>query len=94
MVNVNEYFGGNVKSLNIHGACGRETVGVMNPGEYEFETGLKEIVTVLSGAMTVKLPEDTAWQLVEKGELFEVAAGCKFQLKIYIDTAYLCQFVG
>jgi purine/pyrimidine-nucleoside phosphorylase len=94
MVKVNEYFDGNVKSLSLLGAGGQETVGVMQAGEYTFNTALKEIVTVISGAMTVQLPGEEEWILIQPGESFEVPANDFFNLKIYRDTAYLCQFVG
>jgi purine/pyrimidine-nucleoside phosphorylase len=94
MVKVNEYFDGKVKSLSFAGSGGDETVGVMQPGEYTFNTGLKEIVTVVSGAMTIMLPGDDEWMLIQPGEAFEVPANSSFQLKIFRDTAYLCQFIG
>lgn len=94
MINVNEYFDGKVKSLSLEGASGKETVGVMKPGEYTFKTGLKEIMTVISGALTVQFPGDDEWRLFQAGDIFEVPANSSFDLKVYADTAYLCQFVG
>ncbi len=94
MIQVNEYFEGNVKSLSIAGAGGKETVGVMASGQYIFNTGLKELITVVSGALTVKLAEDTEWSLYQVGETFEVPANSAFELKVMVDTAYLCQCVG
>jgi hypothetical protein len=94
MINVNEYFDGKVKSLSLQGPGGKETVGVMKPGEYTFKTDLKEIMTVVSGALTVKLPGESDWKLFQGGEIFEVDAKSSFHLKVYTDTAYLCQFVG
>lgn len=94
MINVNEYFDGHVKSLTLHGATGRETVGVMKAGEYTFNTGLKEIMTVVSGALTIQLEGSEEWNVYEKFESFEVPANSSFKLKVYNDTAYLCQFVG
>jgi len=94
MVVVNEYFEGKVKSLSLHGSSGKETVGVMLVGEYTFNTQLREIVTVMSGSMTVLLPDSEEWQLIEKFERFDVPANSTFQLKIYADTAYLCQYIG
>lgn len=94
MINVNEYFDGNVKSLNIQGFSGKETVGVMKPGEYTFNTELKEVMTVISGAMTIQFENSPEWELFEKHQTFEVPANSSFKLKIYADAAYLCQFVG
>ena len=94
MIEVNEYFEGNVKSLSLAGAGGKETVGVMAPGQYIFNTGLKELMTVISGGLTVKLAQETEWNLYQVGETFEVPANSAFELKVMVDSAYLCQFVG
>ena len=51
MISVNEYFGGNVKSLGYATENGKSTVGVMNEGEYEFSTGSAETMTVIQGKM-------------------------------------------
>jgi len=93
MFKVNEYFEGKVKSLAFSTASGPATVGVMAPGEYEFGTGKKEIMTVVSGKLTVKLPGETAWKDFPKGSTFTVAPDSKFQLKVAEDTAYLCLYV-
>ena len=93
MIQVNEYFQGNVKSLTLSVEGNKATCGVMAAGEYEFSTSLKEIMTVVAGAMTVKLPGSSDWQTFSAGQKFEVAANSKFQLKIAADAAYLCEFI-
>ena len=93
MIKVNEYFDGNVKSLGFATADGTATVGVMAPGEYEFGTGKPEIMHVIAGALTVKLPGSDAWVTFEAGSKFNVPGDSKFQLQVAIDTAYLCEFV-
>ena len=92
MFKTNEYFDGKVRSIAFS-AGGPATVGVMAPGDYEFGTGKKEIMTVVSGQLTVKLPGETAWQDFPKGSTFTVAPKSKFQLKVAEDTAYLCLYV-
>jgi len=92
MFKVNEYFDGRVKSLAFKSTEGPATVGVMAPGEYEFGTSTVEVMTVLSGVLTVKLPESEAWKDYRAGETFTVAAGKKFQLKVAADAAYLCLY--
>ena len=92
MLKVNEYFGGTVKSIALDTAQGRATVGVMAKGEYEFGTDTVEVMTVVSGKLTVKLPGATAWQDFADGQSFTVAAKVKFQLKVPVDTAYLCVY--
>ncbi|MFN0048683.1 MAG: pyrimidine/purine nucleoside phosphorylase [Cytophagales bacterium] len=93
MITVNEYFGGKVKSLVVNGVAGKETVGVMIPGEYEFGTTQKEIMSVVTGALVVKLPGSEGFEVFYAGDRFEVAANVKFQLKVYVDSAYLCQYL-
>ena len=92
MFKVNEYFDGKVKSLAFAAADGPATVGVMAPGEYEFGTSTKEIMTVVSGALTVKLPGSANWKVFRKGESFTVGPKLKFQLKVTEDSAYLCLY--
>ena len=93
MIKVNEYFDGNVKSLGFATTDGTATVGVMAPGEYEFGTGKPEVMHVIAGALTVKLPGSDAWVTFEAGSQFKVPGDSKFQLQVAIDTAYLCEFV-
>lgn len=92
MFKVNEYFDGKVKSLAFRTADGPATVGVMAPGEYEFGTSTVEIMSVVSGNLTVKLPGESAWKDYGAGTSFTVAAGQKFQLKVAGDAAYLCLY--
>jgi hypothetical protein len=92
MLDVNEYFDGKVKSIAFQTATLPATVGVMQAGEYEFNTDKKETVSVVSGALTVLLPNNSAWQTFQPGDSFIVDARQKFQLKVDIDTAYLCTY--
>ena len=93
MVQVNEYFNGKVKSLTVTIPGGKQTVGVMEAGEYEFGTGTKEIMHVISGALTVKLPGHNEWEAFAAGTKFEVPANSKFHLKVVADAAYLCEYL-
>ena len=92
MLDVNEYFGGNVKSIGFQTETLRATVGVMAPGEYEFGTSRKETMTVVSGALTVRLPGSEEWLRFDAGSSFVVDAKRKFQLRVTVDTAYLCTY--
>ena len=92
MFKVNEYFDGKVTSIAFQTATLPATVGVMAVGEYEFGTSQKEVMTVVSGALTVKLPDATEWQVFAAGESFTVAANTKFQLQVAVETAYLCTY--
>ncbi|MDK2779012.1 MAG: pyrimidine/purine nucleoside phosphorylase [Pseudomonadota bacterium] len=92
MLNVNEYFDGNVKSIALQTATLPATVGVMEPGEYEFGTSQKEVMTVISGGLTVLLPGSSEWQTFTDGQSFTVAANVKFGVKVTIQTAYFCTY--
>ncbi len=92
MLKVNEYFDGKVKSIGFATATLPATVGVMAPGEYDFGTSELETLTVVSGALTVRLPGQTDWQTFNAGNTFTVAAGQRFQLQVAVATAYLCTY--
>ncbi|MFJ5228313.1 pyrimidine/purine nucleoside phosphorylase [Kitasatospora sp. NPDC088391] len=92
MFKVNEYFDGTVKSIAFTSAEGPATVGVMAPGEYEFGTAAPETMHVVSGALTVKLPGADAWETFGAGTRFDVPGDSRFQLKVEVDTAYLCDY--
>ena len=62
MLKVNQYFDGKVASIALQTATLPATVGVMQPGEYTFGTSQFETMSIISGALTVKLPGEAAWQ--------------------------------
>ena len=66
--------------------------GVMAIGEYKFGTTQKEVMTVVSGTLTVKLPGSDDWADYNNGDSFTVAANESFQLKVAVETAYLCTY--
>ena len=92
MLDTNEYFDGNVKSIGFKSATLPATVGVMEIGEYEFGTSQKETMTVVSGALTVMLPNASEWKTFNQNDSFIVEANEKFQLKVDVATAYLCTY--
>lgn len=92
MLRVNEYFGGNVKSIAFSTPECPATAGVMVPGEYEFGTSNVEYVTVVSGVMTVKLPGEADFRDYQPFETFIVPKDSRFQLKIKADAAYVCLY--
>jgi uncharacterized protein YaiE (UPF0345 family) len=89
----NIYFDGRVTSRSIIFPDGsRKTLGVMLPGEYEFNTDDKELMEILSGDLEVRLP-DADWTTFSGGESFEVPAQSSFQLKVRKITDYCCSFI-
>lgn len=91
-ISVNEYFNGNVKSLGFATKTGKATVGVMVAGEYEFGTGAPEKMTLVEGAWELKLPGSDSFKPFAKGVTADIPANAKFQLKILVDSAYLCEY--
>ena len=92
MFKVNEYFDGSVKSIAFGMPEGPATIGVMAAGEYEFGTSQLEVMHVIAGALSVKLPGSERWEDFTGGSQFTVPANSKFQLKVTQDTAYLCEY--
>ena len=92
MLETNEYFEGKVKSIGFKTSTLPATVGVMDIGEYEFGTSQKETMTVVSGVLIVKLPNNDDWKTFSQGNSFIVEANQKFQLQVEVATAYLCLY--
>jgi hypothetical protein len=92
MINVNEYFDGTVKSLGYTSAEGKSTVGVIEPGEYEFGTSTHETMIVIQGELTALLPGQSEWRSFKNFESFEVEADSSFKVKATHQTAYLCKY--
>ena len=92
MLKTDHYFDGDVVSIAFQTSTLPATVGVMAIGEYEFGTSQKETMSVVSGALIVKLPDSDEWQTFSQGEQFIVAANQKFQLKVEVESAYLCTY--
>jgi len=71
----------------------RKTLGIMLPGEYEFNAKDKEIMEIMSGELEVLLPDGDGWRQLTGGESFEVPADSIFQLKVKTITDYCCSFI-
>jgi purine/pyrimidine-nucleoside phosphorylase len=92
MFQVNKYFDGKVMSLSHLSAEGKATIGVLAKGEYQFGTTTIEIMTVISGEMKAKMPGESNWITYKKFESFEVPAKITFDIKVEMDTPYLCLY--
>ena len=73
-------------------AIGKSTIGVMEPGEYEFGTTAKETMKVVEGELIALLPGETEWKSYKAGTSFEVGANTSFKVKSIGQTSYLCQY--
>lgn len=92
MPSINQYFDNKVTSIAFQTSTKPATVGVMEIGEYEFGTSEFETMTVVSGALTVKLPGSEDFETYEAGQSFTIEANQKFQVKVEVETAYLCTY--
>lgn len=90
----NVYFDGKVTSRTVlFGDGTKKTLGVMLPGEYEFNTGNKELMEIMSGELEVQIAGETAWKKIKGEESFEVPANSKFRLKVKTLSDYCCSFL-
>ena len=90
----NIYFDGGVTSRTLKFANGDvRTLGVMLPGEYQFNTDKKEIMDIQAGEVEVLLPNETEWKTYRAGESFEVKASSSFKIRARAITDYCCSFV-
>lgn len=91
----NVYFDGKVTSRTVLFPDGsKKTLGVMLPGEYEFNTAEKELMEIYSGEVAVLLAEAEGWRNFTGGQSFEVPAHSKFQLKVGVLVDYCCSFIS
>lgn len=90
----NVYFNGGVTSRTVIFPDGsRKTLGVMQPGEFEFSTADAEIMEIMAGDLDVLLPGEADWKKFEGGTSFNVPANSKFQLRVKTLTDYCCSFI-
>ena len=88
------YFDGKVTSRTVIFPDGsRKTLGIMLPGEYEFNTDDKEIVEIISGDLDVLLTVAEGWKTIKGGGVFEVPAKSKFSLNVKSLTDYCCSYI-
>lgn len=91
----NMFFNGNVTSRTIIFPNGsKKTLGIMMPGEYEFNTASAELMEILSGDLDAQIGNDDSWRSVKGGESFEVPANSSFKVKVKTLTDYCCSFLA
>ncbi|MBK5277219.1 MAG: pyrimidine/purine nucleoside phosphorylase [Desulfuromonadales bacterium] len=91
----NIYFDGKVVSHTVLFPDGsKKTLGVMQAGDYEFSTGLAEIMEILSGELQWQMKGDSDWKKVLGGEAFNVPANSIFLMKVPAVCDYCCSFIA
>ena len=89
----NIYFEGKVISRNIFLKDGsKKTLGVMLPGEYEFNTESRELMEIISGKLNLKLKNDNDWKLIRDGMDFNVPKNSSFKVKVLELVNYTCSY--
>ena len=89
----NVYFEGKVVSRNIFLNDGsKKTLGVMLPGEYEFNTESRELMEIISGKLNLKLKDDNDWKLISQGMDFNVPKNSSFRVKVLELVNYTCSY--
>ncbi len=94
MLQHNTYFEGQVQSVGFSRVGRRATVGVIDVGEFRFGTAAPERLTVVSGAIDVKLAGEDGWRSYPQGTSFEVPGDSHFFVKVSAPAAYLCEFLA
>jgi len=90
----NIYFDGKVVSHTVLFPDGsKKTLGIMQAGDYEFNTGAAEIMEILSGKLEWQLKGENAWKAVAGGESFNVPANSVFLMKVETVSDYCCSFI-
>jgi len=93
MLKHNGYFEGQVQSIGFERNGRRQTVGVVDTGEFHFGTESPERVTIVSGELTVRRDGAEAWVVYPAGTSFEVPAKSGFDVRAALPAAYLCEFL-
>jgi hypothetical protein len=90
----NSYFEGKVQSVGFERHGRKATVGVIAPGEYTFNTGAPERMTVVSGELFARGAGEAEWRAYPAGTAFEVRGASSFAVKASEPSAYLCEFLA
>jgi uncharacterized protein YaiE (UPF0345 family) len=94
MLEHNTYFDGKVQSVGFRRSGRRQTVGVVDVGEFHFGTDAPERMTVVSGELWAQLPGEAGFRPFPAGTSFEVPGQSGFEVKATAPAAYLCEFLA
>ena len=78
--------------FNYYLQAGRVDVGFLGAAQIDRHGNLNSTVIGNYATPKVRLPGSGDWRTFENGEQFEVAANEKFQLRVELETAYLCTY--
>jgi uncharacterized protein YaiE (UPF0345 family) len=90
----NIYFDGAVVSRTVIFADGtKKTLGIMQPGEYTFNTGVAEIMEIVEGDLKFRVGDSAEWKQVNGGESFQVPSNSAFTMQVATVSDYCCSFL-
>ena len=93
MLKHNTYFDGKVQSIGFERNGRRATAGVIDRGEFHFNTDAPERMSVTSGELSVRLAGSAEWARYPAGTAFEVAGKSGFDVRATEPSAYVCEFL-
>ena len=89
----NIYFEGKVISRNIFLKDGsKKTLGVMLPGQYEFNTESRELMEIISGKLNLKIKGNNDWRLITEGGDFNIPKNSSFKVEVLELVNYICSY--
>jgi len=90
----NVYFDGKVVSHTIENKDGtKQTIGLIYPGSYNFNTGAPERMDIIAGSCKVRVKGQSAWAEYKEDAFFEVPGKSSFEIVVEKGIAeYLCSY--
>jgi purine/pyrimidine-nucleoside phosphorylase len=87
------YFDGKVQSIGFERHGRRATAGVIDSGEYHFDTAAPERMIVTSGELFVRLAGQSEFRSYPAGTTFEVPGKSGFDVRAKEPAGYACEFL-
>ena len=89
----NIYFDGKVTSRSIELEDGaQKSLGIMQEGEYRFNTAAAEVMEILSGDIEVKQANEDDFTVLKSPCKFDVPENSYFDIKVKTLTDYICSY--
>ena len=97
MLKHNTFFDGKIQSVGFERNGRRLTAGVVDRGEFHFDTSAAERMTVTSGELVIRIGKDSGkdgdWRRYAAGTAFEVPAKTGFDIRAEEPSSYVCEFL-
>ncbi|MFI5308666.1 MAG: pyrimidine/purine nucleoside phosphorylase [Polyangiales bacterium] len=93
MLKHNTFFEGKIQSIGFERKGRRMTAGVIDTGEFHFNTDAPERMSVTSGELSVRLAGASEWARYPAGTAFEIPGKSGFDVRATEPSAYVCEFL-